>query len=169
MMFSAKRAEAQYSSPVRVMNTTSAPAINSSMDDPGRIPYYSTMSIPTGLSQVSMNYGAVPANHRVVITGMSGYISVASADLFQIALSTSTGSPFGPNFFPPLAQPYSTGASGFYTYFTGAVAPYYLDAGQSPKVTVTDFAGNSITGGGTVALSGYMLDCLAAPCAAIAH
>jgi len=37
-LITARRIEAQYSSPVKVMNTTSAPAITSNIDDPGRVP-----------------------------------------------------------------------------------------------------------------------------------
>jgi hypothetical protein len=39
MLFSAHRIEAQYSSPVKVLNTSSAPVLNSRIDEPGRIPY----------------------------------------------------------------------------------------------------------------------------------
>jgi hypothetical protein len=39
VLFSAQRIEAQFSSPVRVMNTSSAPAIASIIDMPGRVPY----------------------------------------------------------------------------------------------------------------------------------
>src|SRR5690349_1343497 len=34
-LFTARRIEAQYSSPVKVVNTTSGPALNSSVDDQG--------------------------------------------------------------------------------------------------------------------------------------
>jgi len=39
MLLSAHRIEAQYSTPVKVLNSSAAPVLQSRIDDPGRIPY----------------------------------------------------------------------------------------------------------------------------------
>src|SRR5579863_6283055 len=73
-LVTARRIEAQYSSPVKVVNTTSAPAITSRMDDPGRVPYQSTINGPSCVNSTScsVSFPAVPAGHRLVVTQISG-------------------------------------------------------------------------------------------------
>src|SRR5215471_8089847 len=68
-----------YSSPVTVMNPSSAPALGSSVDEPGRVPYVSQVALqgqncsqPQG-TNCQFNFSTVPAGHRLVIQSMSGF------------------------------------------------------------------------------------------------
>ena len=61
MLFSAHRIEAQYSTPVKVLNTPAGPALNSSIDDPGRIPFAAVLNIPCSGTFCSFNFPAVQA------------------------------------------------------------------------------------------------------------
>src|SRR5579864_4791134 len=66
-LFTARRIEAQYSSPVRVMNTVSAPAFTSSINQPGRTAYQTTAAGCGGASTCALNFPAVASGHRLVI------------------------------------------------------------------------------------------------------
>src|SRR5216684_5948689 len=69
-----------YSSPVTVLNTSSAPAITSVIDDPGRIAYQSQQFVigPTiQVQQITFTFPAVPLNHRLVVQHISGLFNLA--------------------------------------------------------------------------------------------
>jgi hypothetical protein len=163
MLFSAHRIEAQFSSPVRVMNTSSAPAIASVIDERARIPYDSVQLLPnacTGAAFCNITFGAIPANHRLVVQHVSGNLTVTGANAMIVDLLCTNCPAFTySSFFSPTAG----GISAF-----DAPVLAYFDVGVQPNVFV---AGNTFTGtnAGTITLSGYMIDCSAAPCAAIAH
>jgi hypothetical protein len=153
LLVSAHRIEAQYSSPVRVMNTSSGP---------GRIPYFSEQS--TSLSspgtQVQIVFPAVPPNHRLVVQRIMGSygLSVNRATT-TIALSTSSFS-LRTNSFTPSAA--------FTNQFDIPVQAYF-EAGEFPT-TIAYAQGASVFSNSAVSqLTGYLIDCSAAACAAIAH
>jgi hypothetical protein len=162
MLFSAHRIEAQYASPVRVLNTSSGPAITTVIDDPGRIPYLSGQSANlVGVqSSVTFTFPAVPANHRLVVQRIVGYygMSVNSATT-SITLQT-TGNSFITNLFTPSAA---------FTNLFDVPVQGYFDAGQQPQ-TFAYASGSSVFQNSAFStLIGYMIDCSAAPCAATAH
>src|SRR5260370_10996801 len=74
-LVSPRRSEAQYSSPVRVLNPSTAPVLNSRIDDPGRIPYQSKLLNTCSGGSCDFTFGAVPAGHRLVIQHVSASIS----------------------------------------------------------------------------------------------
>jgi hypothetical protein len=172
-LITARRIEAQYSSPVKVVNTTSAPAIASLMDDPGRSPYQSTMfnNTCTGFNQCTfLNFAPVPAGHRLVITRITAdfLIGPTAADtsltVFLQGGSGTTGflhvwNPQVLNQNPVLSQSVTA----------------YVDAGQTFFVSAQLGSGPFQSGSPTfdhatvVTVTGYMLDCTSAPCAPIAH
>src|SRR5260370_35106276 len=125
MMVSAHRIEAQYASPVRVLNTSSGPAITTVIDDPGRIPYLSGQStnLVGTLPSVTFTFPVVPANHRLVVQRIVGYygMSVGSATT-SITLQTT-----GRNFITKLFSP----SSGFTNQFDVPVLAYFYAGQQS--------------------------------------
>lgn len=158
MLFSAHRIEAQYSSPVRVLNTSSGPAITSTIDDPGRIPYQSSQTaICSGTNVCAFTFPAVPANHRLVVQRVTGYYPGISANAPARLLLTSG----------TFATVRITPSNSFANLFDIAVLSYF-DAGQQPETIATVESG-TYGGTSTSTLIGYMLDCSAAPCAAIAQ
>jgi hypothetical protein len=162
MLFSARRIEAQYSSPVRVLNTSAAPAIVSSIDDPGRIPYLAGQStnLSSPQSSVTFTFGAVPANHRLVVQRIIGYYGLStSSATTSISLNTSA-SVFITNLFTPSAA--------FTNQFDAPVLAYF-DAGQQPQTSAYAQGAAVFTNSAFSTLIGYMLDCSAVPCSAIAH
>jgi hypothetical protein len=158
-VFSARRIEAQYSSPVKVANTTSAPAITSRMDDPGRIAYQAIgFSSCNGSASCTFSFAAIPAAHRLVIQQVSGTLSNNNGN-FNASIYASLGTP---SFVP-------VGAFTIYVPFSGASflsqVRAYIDAGETPSVVLN--TGSVFSVSGQVTLAGYMLDCTAAPCSAI--
>ena len=157
---------AAYSTPVTVLNTTANPAIASSMDNPGRIPYMSRQSLflSSPATSASFNFPTVPANHRLVITQLSHNLTVntSSATTLSVTLLNPSNLTSGEAWF---YAPSTNSVSLFTTPVT-----WYFDAGQTPQVTgIPASSGVQLTGGQAVTLFGYMLDCSAAPCAALAQ
>lgn len=164
-LVTARRIEAQYSSPVKVVNTTSAPAITSRMDDPGRIPYQSTIN---GTSCVNTNscvvsFPPVPAGHRLVVTQISGAHNGPQFGTGPFAVSVRIGLN-GPN--GGITQFYwDLQSLGSYVLPVSA----YLDAGVNINVVDSIIGTTYNNGPQLITVTGYMLDCTAAPCAAIAQ
>src|SRR5262249_32254810 len=82
MLVAPKAARAIQQQLVQLVNTTSNPAIVSNMNDPGRIPYQSTLmttpqTCPGGINECLFTFPAVPAGHRLVIQHVSGFIQAA--------------------------------------------------------------------------------------------
>lgn len=164
-LFTARRIEAQYSSPVKVMNSTAAPAVTSRMDDPGRIPYQSV----NNSSQCANNnycyfsFGPVPAGHRLVITQVAGvnFFNQPSGTVsFDVSL-------LGPGSFQTGWLPaIHLSTISAYNY----PVTVYVDAGQTfrfaAEVFGTTFVGNLDQ---QATITGYMLDCTAAPCSTTAQ
>jgi hypothetical protein len=161
-LLSPRRSEAQFSSPVRVMNTSAAPALNSRIDDPGRIPLIATFSNGCSGNSCFYTFPAVSAGHRVVIQSVSGNLVFNSAPTVLAGFVTSTAGTGSVQFNVPVAP------AGTVTSFDQPVL-YFVDAGQSPEVQFfsTGAQFNS-TVGQNLTLVGYELDCNAAPCSAIA-
>lgn len=173
-LITARRIEAQYSSPVKVVNTTAAPAIASLMDDPGRSAFQSIVFNNTcvGLNVCNfLNIASVPAGHRLVVTQVDAtyFIGPPAADtaLSVVLAGGPAGSgfihswnvPIPPNQVPTLSQKVTA----------------YVDSGQTFTVNALVGSGPLQNGSPTfsnsaiVTVTGYMLDCTAAPCAPIAH
>jgi hypothetical protein len=163
MLFSVHRIEAQYSSPVKVLNTSSAPAIASVIDDPGRVPYQSSslVIISPATSSVFTTFPAVPANHRLVVQHVVGYYTLTtSSATTSILLGTVSPSTFITNAFTP--------SGGFVNEYDVPVLAYF-DAGQQPQTQAYANGASVFQGQAFSTLTGYMIDCSAAPCSPIAH
>ena len=158
-LFSPRRSEAQFASPVRVANSAAAPALTSSIDDPGRIPYQSSQTAICTTNVCFFAFPAVPANHRLVVQRVAGYYPGISANAPARLQLTSSGGTF--------ATVRITPSNSFANVFDLAVLAY-IDAGQQPQ-TYANVESGTYGGISTSILIGYMLDCSAAPCAAIAQ
>jgi hypothetical protein len=161
ILLSPRRIEAQYSSPVRVLNTSAAPALTSKIDDPGRIPFLTLFSNGCSGTLCSYNFPAVPAGHRLVIQHISGALifNTAPTQLFGFVKSSGNSNQIQFSVIPP---------SGTVTVFDQPVL-YYVDGGQGAVIQFTSGATNfNSAAGQNLTLVGYELDCNAAPCAAIA-
>ena len=125
------------------------------VDDPGRIAYQSQQIMGAGQDKVT--FPVVPAGHRLVIQHVSAIVIFNSAISDVTAAVFSSGSEGFSSFLPPIF--------GNSTRFDQPVQ-LYVDAGNSPGVNVT---ANSNVNTGNLTLTGYLLDCTAAPCAKIAQ
>jgi len=156
---------------VLVQNTSSNPAIVSSMDDPGRIAYQSVAAFAgpgtcPNSEGCQVTFGPVRANHRLVVQHLSA----------SVVFSAAPGQ-FGLEYFPASsgasgglsAAPAASAVPGLSQYRGAREVPvqFYLDSGQSFEANLL-YQGSAYLGG-SVTASGYMLDCSAAPCSAIAH
>ena len=171
-VFSARRIEAQFSSPVKVVNTTSAPAIASSMDDHGRIPYWSVVFGGTpfgggtscsGQNACQFIFGPVPSGHRLVIEHTSGALDLSGL-VSELIVQLRQPNPTTAN-----QDTYSSFDAPTTTGYFDMPTLGYLDSQQSVDVDVFLRGGGTFGVNSRLVLAGYLLDCTAAPCAAIAH
>ena len=161
-LFTARRIEAQYSAPVKVVNSTSAPAITSVMDDPGRIPYRFTMGqVCPNTNPCNFLFPQVPAGHRLVVQQLAGRLLYASAPTSNyITFTDASGNFFFDSFnFTPSPAPL------LFAVFNRQVKGIF-DQFEQPSVSANIYGSNFVSQS-LISLTGYMLDCTAAPCSAI--
>jgi hypothetical protein len=165
-LFSARRIEAQYSSPVKVVNSTAAPAITSRMDDPGRIPYQSVVNTSQcgGSNYCYINYGPIPPGRRLVITQVAGlYFFNTPTGTVNFDVSILGPGPFQTGWLPTVR---SFGNLSTFNY----PVTIYVDPAQTFRVAAEVF-GTTFSSGldQQATITGYLLDCTAAPCSPIAQ
>jgi hypothetical protein len=129
------------------------------IDDPGRIPYQSVLAGEAG-ARHEFAFPPVPAGHRLVIQHISGGLHFKATPLQHVAVVAVA----------------STGVISFFAPFALETTAFdqpvllYVDAGDRPHIVVeADNNTDPATAGGTLTLTGYLLDCNAAPCAATAQ
>jgi len=162
--FGTGSAQAVVSTLVSIVNPGTSPVHTSSVDDPGRTAYQSTV---TGQCSSQLpcrfNFPAAPSGHRIVvqhIAGTVGYSSIPST--IWVFVSTGAQGSFITGFLAPIPS------SLLGTYFDQPVL-FYVDSSSSFFVEVGVIGQNeSVSGPNEVTLTGYELDCNAAPCAPIA-
>lgn len=155
---------------VIISNSNTQPVLTTSTSDPGRIAYQSQVNNSnTGCSGLTcfFEFGSVPAGHRLVIKHVSGLIDFGTnPSSVWIAVNNGSGSPVS-TFFAPL-QP-STSLTAFDQNVEVFLDPALFGGVIEIQVNLV---GGSFAAPGQVqlvTLSGYELDCTAAPCAPIAH
>jgi hypothetical protein len=147
---------------VNVANPATAPALFLNVNDPGRIPYQSTMAASfCQPSRCEATFTAVPALHRLVIQHFSGFAEFSALPSGASAALSTLPFSFFNAFILPTPVPV---ANGFEVDFDQPAQLYY-DAGQKPVATVNA----AFIASAEFTVIGYMLDCTIAPCAAIAH
>lgn len=170
------QAKGAYSTPVTVMNPSSAPAIGSSIDEPGRAPYVSSvldLGTACGLGfECDFSFPAVPAGHRLVIQELSGFIQFNyTPGVFVQVFLSATGASSSEGQF--LVNSLTFGSASFGGSIASFTQPFhaYFDSGQTPVVSVQARNGTFPNDNSTevATLKGYLIDCSAAPCAPIAH
>jgi hypothetical protein len=150
--------------------TITPPAVTtvSNMDDPGRIPYQSTsptpQPCPAGGVGLCWPFPAVPAGHRLVIQHVSGALQYSTSPNPLLVYVLDSGF-HAINAFTPTANAWSSTVQ--LINFDQRVQ-VYVDASQTYWVEVWA-SGAPTVGFVPVIVTGYLLDCAAAPCAAIAH
>ena len=97
----------------------------------------------------------MPAGHRLVIQQVSAIV------IFPVDVSYVTVAVTSPKGFSTFLPPIFANSTRF-----DQPVQLYVDAGNSPKVVV---GANSAVNIGSATLTGYLLDCTAAPCAKIAQ
>ena len=144
---------------VNVANPATAPALFLNVNDPGRIAYQSLNTNPScSGGQCLVFFPAVPSQHRLVVQHFSGLANFSAApSLVNASLNEQSGF-----FLSIILAP----VIGSVSRFDQPVLVYY-DAGQQPFAEF-QAVGATVTAA-TITLTGYMLDCTVAPCAAIAH
>jgi hypothetical protein len=165
------QAKGAYSTPVTVMNTTSAPAITLSADAATRIPYQSTVinqCSPGGLLNCAFSgFTAVPAGYRLVVQNVSGFFNLQSGSTPISGYMEDFDFGHGIQTFTGLNAPIGgTGFNGESFAGLNQNVLSFFDAGQFPFVVIYgNFMGTGFNNGVTV--SGYLENCSVVGCPAI--
>jgi hypothetical protein len=152
---------------VGITNTAAIRMAN--IDDPGRIPYQATIDKGNQCSSrvCAFVFGPVPQGMRLVVQHIAGALTFDSA--------IPAGQPAGACVF---AQGGNHALSCFNYGVVGSISAefdqlvqLYIDQGQTVLVNagaggISTFLAN---GGQTVTITGYLVNCTAAPCAPIAN
>jgi hypothetical protein len=149
---------------VHVTNPATAPVLFLNVNDPGRIPYQAAQECVTGVASCEASFQSVPSNRRLVVQHVSiaTFFSVAQPSV-SVRLDIITA----PLVHRVVSQFPATLTAGNSEAVVDQQVLAYVDAGQSPDVMVFQGAGTSVASG-IVNVTGYLLDCTIAPCAAIA-
>ena len=150
---------------VQVTNTTANPVITSRMDDPGRIPYQSYVIGNCLPSSCVFSLLPVPAGHRLVIQHVSINGTASGPGVVRARLeSLISNVPSGfSEFFVPTALTFDV-----YSFAQDEPVLLFVDPGMVPTLSFAFFGGSATISIPGATLSGYMLDCAAAPCSPIA-
>jgi hypothetical protein len=148
-----------------VLNSSNAPVplVIVNADDPGRIPYQSSANLNSCLAAFcSFVFNNPSPDHRLVVQHIVGSWTntVMGATLIVIAQDRNGA---------PRSQSEQSGAwtGDVEEFFFDQPVQVYVDPGSFFTVFMSVTAGNSL--GGSVGVSGYLLDCVASPCAPIAQ
>jgi hypothetical protein len=153
-------ANVTFPSSVDVANPATAPLFVVNLDEPGRTPYQPVSACVAANISCESVFPGVPSNHRLVLQHISGTTIWSSAPSAVFGFARNGAGVVVTRF---LAQ-----TSDTTTFFDQPVLVYY-DAGQQPDVVIIAGALTSTALGGNITLSGYLVDCGVAPCAAIAQ
>jgi hypothetical protein len=161
---------------VTVANPATAPVFNINVSDKGRVAYQNQTNSFSCVASDNGNTcpatGVVPTGHRLVIEHFFAGTPVTPFSTgAQVFLYATTGKPFGPvaSAFPAnlLVLPFNAPPS----LVVDQPVLIYLDPGQQLRFSL--FVANgaqSLTFQNLASsVTGYMLDCTIAPCAAIAQ
>jgi hypothetical protein len=130
------------------------------VDEPGRVPFQETRSVPTScpFGACSAGFSPVPPGKRLVIRKVSGILSLSpSASLVVVQLLSESGgqSKGVPNVFVPAHLQATTTSTSYYVFNSDVLA--YVDAGASPFVLAGVYFGGIGSFSGFT-LTGYYID-----------
>jgi hypothetical protein len=145
---------------VEVANPRTNPAPTSSVDDPGRIAYQATVQCVPGQSlDCDFTFSAVPQGRRLIVQHVSGSAGFVSAPTATAVLLLG-----GAN---AALSAFNVPGGEANVLFDQAVLQYF-DPGSVPVLTVEGRVAFNPNAAQIATLTGYLLDCNAAPCAPIA-
>jgi len=164
---SGSQAKGAYSSPVTVMNTSSAPAIGVDAEKQARIPYQSSYRTTTctGVTNCFFSFTAAPSGYRLVVENLSGLFELNNA-----ATAPPTGLIEGSSFLNVFAFTAANGQIFNGTIMSGINIPVKMVFDTTEGNPVAFVYGNypSITGlPSTMTLSGYLENCSITGCPTI--
>jgi hypothetical protein len=145
---------------VNVTNPATAPVLFLNVNDPGRIAFQNNLQCTTGQPACLVQLGPVPANHRLVVEHISGGLDFSSPTYAKCTATVIfSGYTTGWNPAPALLF------SGSYLMNFDQPVRFYVDQNVSALLGCTT---SQTLQAGSMSVTGYLLDCKAAPCAAIA-
>src|SRR5215469_4900005 len=158
------QAKGAYSTPVQVMNTSSAPAIGADAEKLARIPYQSSYrtTVCTGVTNCFFSFTAAPSGYRLVVENLSGLFEINNA-----ATAPPTGLLEGSSFLNVFAFTAANGQIFNGTIMSGINIPVKMVFDTTEGNPVAFVYGNypSITGlPSTMTLSGYLENCSVTGC-----
>ena len=149
---------------VNVVNPATMPALTSSVDDPGRIPYQKLVLNTGCVGQTicAFTWPQVPQGQRLVIQHISGLLTVSPDPGALLVFFGNVRNEVN------VVSAVNIGGSSFSALHEQVLL--YFDQGETPMVLAQALGSSTFNTSEEerVFLSGYMIDCTASPCAQIA-
>lgn len=164
-----KAADAVYSSPVSVMNTSANSVPNLDTEKLARIPYESTVSgayCPNGPGACEFYFTPAPAGYRLVVENLAGYFQVSSAATAAVEGYIEDGAALNFHVKGAFAAPLGQSFNGFTQAAFNTPTRFYGDPGES-FFAIT----SSVWSGGATEMtaSGYLENCSITGCPPVQH
>jgi hypothetical protein len=171
---SGSQAKGAYSTPVQVVNTSSAPAMGADVEKLARIPYESTAtasncSSSNGNGVCFYNFTTPPSGYRVVVENLSGYFQISAAATAPLVGYVENGSNSNPpfrikaGFTAPLGQ---LDAGNHIQCAFDNPTRFYIDSTEGVFAVAS---ANWSNGNSEMIASGYMENCSITGCPAVQH
>ena len=163
------QAKGAYSTPVQVMNTSSAPAMGADVEKLARIPYESSVAgsncpSPGNVGACFFNFAAVPAGYRLVVENLSGYFQISpGATAALMGYIENDAFRIKAGFTAPLGQ---IDLGGHIQCAFDNPTRFYVDPGEGVFAVAS---ANWSNGSTTMVLSGYLENCSITGCPAVQH
>ena len=148
--------------PTTVTNPATSPALTSKIDDPGRVPYQVKLAQYCSTKVCNFSSAPVLKEHRLIIQHVSAFALLAgTADSVLVGIGPSSGQAQSA-FFAQLGENGQTAA-------VDQAVLLFVDGDQDYHAEVRAHGANFTSDTPVVlTITGYLLDCTAAPCAVIA-
>jgi hypothetical protein len=135
------------------------PALTENIDEKGRVPYHSTVSIVCPATQCTFVFRTVPAGYRLVVTHASAQYfgnpaPSPTANFAFLAGGTAAPGETPDGYVEYLPTPVTSGGGNEPFYVTSSPETYYVEQFGEPNIVVSNVFAGSLTGG---TISGYLV------------
>jgi len=146
------------STPVTVGNPATSPALTSSVDDPGRIPYQAIISNNNcrGATECTLSLPMVPQGHRLVIQHINANFSISPAPTIA-GVDLDINNSYTASFISPTINGFN---------ILDQSVQFYVDGGNT--ASFFEFVTGTTLVFPVITVTGYLLDCTVNQCAPIA-
>jgi hypothetical protein len=149
---------------VQVTNPATAPVLFLNVNDPGRIPFQQgSANCPANFFGCTEIFGPVPTNHRLVVEHLSARLTFSNSASAKCTADVRQAT--GGFYTTGWTASTVSDAAGVWEMIVDQPVRIYVDQNNTLALGCVT---SQVVQGGNISATGYLLDCITAPCAAIA-